>query len=42
MAYEMISYEVADTGVATITLDDPDTVVIDKLLVQAWGRKPAD
>jgi len=25
MAYEMIRYEVADTGVATITLDDPDT-----------------
>jgi SAM-dependent methyltransferase len=22
-------------------LDDPDTVVIDKLLVQAWGRKPS-
>jgi hypothetical protein len=21
-------------------LDSPDTVVIDKLLVQAWGRKP--
>jgi SAM-dependent methyltransferase len=21
-------------------LDDPDTIVIDKLLVQAWGRKP--
>src|ERR671931_2424921 len=25
MAYEMIRYEVADTGVATVTLDDPDT-----------------
>jgi enoyl-CoA hydratase/carnithine racemase len=25
MAYEMIRYEVADTGVATVTLDDPGT-----------------
>jgi enoyl-CoA hydratase len=25
MAYEKIRYEVADTGVATVTLDDPDT-----------------
>src|SRR5213082_423519 len=25
MAHEMIRYEVADTGVATVTLDDPDT-----------------